>query len=112
MINLTFPDRGALTGTHGIQIHEVGRCEPPNFASAGGILNPFGKPHGLLNPSGPMAGDVPSLVIGPAHVAVYNTAAPLVRPNAAPPPLLTPPPPPLPTFVPTPHPRTHPTLHP
>jgi Cu-Zn family superoxide dismutase len=90
LINLTFPDRAALTGTHGIQIHEVGRCDPPNFASAGGIFNPFGKPHGLLNPTGPMAGDVPSLVIGPAGVGAYNTAAPLVKLNTGPAALLRP----------------------
>jgi Cu-Zn family superoxide dismutase len=90
LINLTFPDRAALTGTHGIQIHEMGRCDPPNFASAGGIFNPFGKSHGMLNPAGPMAGDVPSLVIGPAGVGVYNTAAPLVKLNAGPAALLRP----------------------
>ena len=66
LINLTFPDRAALSGTHGIQIHEAGRCDPPSFASAVAVFNPFGKPHGLLNPDGPMAGDIPSLVIGPA----------------------------------------------
>ncbi len=90
LINLTFPDRAALTGTHGVQIHELGRCDPPSFASAGGIFNPFGKPHGLLNPGGPMAGDVPSLVIGPAGVGVYNTAAPLVKLATGPAALLRP----------------------
>jgi superoxide dismutase, Cu-Zn family len=90
LINLTFPDRAALTGTHGIQIHEVGRCDAPNFASAGGIFNPFGKQHGLLNPAGPMAGDIPSLVIGPAGLGVYNTAAPLVKLSSGPAALLRP----------------------
>lgn len=84
LINLSFPDRTALTGTHGIQIHDVGRCDSPNFSSAGAILNPFGKQHGLLNPAGPMAGDLPSLVIGPAGVGAYNTAAPLVKLNTGP----------------------------
>jgi Cu-Zn family superoxide dismutase len=90
LINLTFPDRTALTGTHGVQIHDVGRCDPPTFASAGGVFNPFAKQHGLLNPVGPMAGDVPSLVIGPAGVGVYNTAAPLVKLSTGPAALLKP----------------------
>jgi Cu-Zn family superoxide dismutase len=90
LISLAFPDRTALTGTHGIQIHEIGRCDLPNFASAGGIFNPFGKQHGLLNTAGPMAGDLPSLVIGPAGVALYNTAAPLVKLSAGPTALLKP----------------------
>jgi len=90
LINLTFPDRTALTGTHGIQIHEVGRCDSPSFASAGGIFNPLAKQHGLLNNDGPMAGDLPSLVIGPAGVGVYNTAAPQVKLSTGPTALLRP----------------------
>jgi superoxide dismutase, Cu-Zn family len=84
LINLTFPDRGALTGTRALQIHETGRCDPPDFASAGRIFNPFGKQHGLLNPDGPMAGDLPSLVIGPAGLGSYNTSATLVKLTAGP----------------------------
>jgi len=79
LISLSFPNPSALTGVHGIQIHAVGSCDPPDFASAGAIFNPFGKQHGLRNPDGPMAGDIPSLTIGPNGVASYNTAAPLVR---------------------------------
>ncbi len=78
LINLSFPGR-ALTGVHGLQIHENGRCDSPDFASAGGIFNPFRKQHGLLNPDGPMAGDLPSLVIGSSGLGSYNTAAPLVK---------------------------------
>ena len=90
LISLTFPDRAALVGTHAIQIHDVGRCDPPDFASAGGIFNPFGKQHGLRNPAGPMAGDIPSLVIGPNGVAAYNTTAPLARLSPGPASLLRP----------------------
>jgi Cu-Zn family superoxide dismutase len=89
LINLTFPDR-TLTGTHGIQIHENGRCDLPDFASAGGIFNPFGRQHGLLNPDGPMAGDLPSLVMGLSGLAQYNTVAPLLKVGAGPAALLKP----------------------
>jgi len=58
--------RGTLSGlppgTHAIHLHEVGKCEPP-FKSAGGHFNPGGKAHGVLDPAGPHAGDLPNLVI-------------------------------------------------
>jgi Cu-Zn family superoxide dismutase len=53
-------------GTHGIHVHTVGKCEGPAFASAGGHLNPDGKMHGMDNPSGPHAGDMPNLEVGPS----------------------------------------------
>jgi Cu-Zn family superoxide dismutase len=52
-------------GNHGIHIHEVGKCDPPDFASAGGHLNPERKQHGLENPQGPHAGDLSNLEVGP-----------------------------------------------
>jgi superoxide dismutase, Cu-Zn family len=58
--------RGALTGlppgTHAIHFHETGKCEPP-FKSAGGHFNPTRKAHGMLDPAGLHAGDLPNLVI-------------------------------------------------
>jgi Cu-Zn family superoxide dismutase len=52
-------------GKHGFHIHAVGKCDPPDFQSAGGHFNPFGKKHGLKNPEGPHAGDLPNLEVGP-----------------------------------------------
>jgi superoxide dismutase, Cu-Zn family len=51
-------------GKHGIHIHAAGKCEPPDFKTAGGHLNPTGKQHGLMNPAGHHAGDLPNLVVG------------------------------------------------
>ena len=51
-------------GTHGIHIHTVGKCEGPDFKSAGGHLNPDMKKHGTENPEGPHAGDMPNLEVG------------------------------------------------
>jgi Cu-Zn family superoxide dismutase len=48
-------------GTHGIHVHSVGRCDPPDFTSAGPHWNPLGKKHGLSNPAGPHAGDLPNV---------------------------------------------------
>ena len=53
-------------GPHGLHIHAVGQCQPPDFASAGAHFNPDGKQHGQLNPAGPHAGDLPNLVVAPS----------------------------------------------
>jgi Cu-Zn family superoxide dismutase len=50
-------------GMHAIHIHTVGKCEGPNFASAGGHLNPTMKKHGKDNPEGPHAGDLPNFTV-------------------------------------------------
>lgn len=51
-------------GTHGTHIHTVGKCEGPDFTSAGPHLNPDAKKHGTLNPEGPHAGDMPNIEVG------------------------------------------------
>jgi Cu-Zn family superoxide dismutase len=50
-------------GGHGLHVHAVGRCDPPDFTSAGAHFNPGGKQHGRMNPAGPHAGDLPNLVV-------------------------------------------------
>jgi Cu-Zn family superoxide dismutase len=49
---------GLPSGVHGIHFHQIGRCDGPDFASAGAHFNPFGRKHGLENPDGPHAGDM------------------------------------------------------
>jgi Cu-Zn family superoxide dismutase len=51
-------------GTHGIHIHAVGKCEGPDFKTAGGHFNPAGKKHGKDNPEGPHNGDLLNLEVG------------------------------------------------
>jgi Cu-Zn family superoxide dismutase len=51
-------------GEHAIHVHTVAKCEGPAFTSAGGHLNPDGKHHGLQNPEGPHAGDMPNFTVG------------------------------------------------
>jgi len=55
---------GLPAGTHGIHLHAVGRCEAPDFQSAGAHWNPGMKQHGRDNPRGAHAGDLPNLVVG------------------------------------------------
>ena len=42
----------------------VGKCDGPSFESAGSHWNPAAKQHGLDNPQGQHAGDMPNLVVG------------------------------------------------
>jgi Cu-Zn family superoxide dismutase len=55
--------RNLPPGAHAVHIHEVGRCEPPGFSSAGNHYNPGKREHGILNPKGPHAGDLPNVTI-------------------------------------------------
>lgn len=54
---------GLPHGIHGIHVHSVGRCDPPDFASAGSHWNPAARKHGLNNPAGPHAGDLPNVEV-------------------------------------------------
>ena len=53
-------------GRHGVHLHTVGACDAPDFASAGGHLNPSGREHGSDNPRGPHLGDLPNAPVGSA----------------------------------------------
>lgn len=50
-------------GEHAIHIHQNAKCDPPDFKSAGPHFNPAGKKHGLDNPEGPHAGDIPNFAV-------------------------------------------------
>jgi Cu-Zn family superoxide dismutase len=50
-------------GEHALHIHQNAKCEPPGFTSAGGHFNPDMKKHGLENPDGPHAGDMPNFTV-------------------------------------------------
>jgi Cu-Zn family superoxide dismutase len=56
---------GVTPGLHGFHVHAVGKCEGPEFKSAGGHFNPATREHGLDNPKGSHAGDMPNLSVGP-----------------------------------------------
>ena len=50
-------------GEHAAHIHQAAKCEGPAFTSAGPHFNPDQKHHGLQNPDGPHAGDMPNFTV-------------------------------------------------
>jgi len=63
-------------GLHGFHIHAVGRCQAPDFASAGPHFNPEGKQHGWDNPQGHHLGDLQNLNVGPDGKAKIRILVP------------------------------------
>jgi Cu-Zn family superoxide dismutase len=63
-------------GTHGIHIHNVGKCEAPAFTTAGPHFNPASKKHGKSNPEGPHAGDLLNLEVKPDGTATATFMQP------------------------------------
>ena len=61
---LSIDATGLPPGAHGLHLHAVGKCEGPDFASAGPHWNPANRQHGTQNPGGPHAGDLPNLEVG------------------------------------------------
>ena len=56
-------------GEHAVHIHAKALCDPPDFKTAGGHFNPENKQHGIQNPMGHHAGDLPqNVMVGEGHV--------------------------------------------
>ena len=65
-------------GEHALHIHAVAKCEPPAFTSAGAHFNPGHKHHGLENPEGAHAGDMPNFTVKPDGTAQTTVDNPRV----------------------------------
>ncbi|SFP79310.1 superoxide dismutase family protein [Sphingomonas rubra] len=63
-LRFTLDARALPPGTHGAHVHTVGRCDAPDFTTAGPHWNPAMRQHGTQNPAGPHEGDLPNLIVG------------------------------------------------
>ncbi|WP_310570662.1 superoxide dismutase family protein [Gemmatimonas sp.] len=68
--------RGLPPGVHGMHIHAVGRCDAPDFASAGPHWSPTPKQHGSTNEAGPHHGDLMNVTVGADSSAVVKMSTP------------------------------------
>jgi Cu-Zn family superoxide dismutase len=62
-VSLRIEGNGFTVGRKGLHVHTVGRCDAPAFTSAGPHWNPSNRQHGLANPVGPHAGDLPNVPV-------------------------------------------------
>ncbi len=83
-VRVTAQVQGLTPGRHGIHLHEVGRCDPPAFTTAGGHFNPTNRQHGLANSLGTHAGDMVELVAPASGTASYATTNMMVTLGAGP----------------------------
>jgi Cu-Zn family superoxide dismutase len=77
----------SATGWHGTHLHSIGDCSNEDFTSSGGHINPFGKAHGLLNPSGPDNADLPNTYVhsdGTARAQAFTSLVSLSGQTHAP----------------------------
>jgi Cu-Zn family superoxide dismutase len=65
-------------GEHAVHIHQNAKCDAPGFTTAGGHFNPDMKQHGLDNPMGPHAGDMPNFTVKPNGTAKATVTDPRV----------------------------------
>lgn len=83
IVHVNIHVKGLTPGRHGIHIHGIGSCAP-TFAAAGGHYNPLGAQHGLDNPDGPHAGDLPNLTVNPQGIGHLDAKTDRVTISAGP----------------------------
>jgi Cu-Zn family superoxide dismutase len=79
---------GMPAGVYGAHVHTTGRCEAPDFASAGPHWNPTGQQHGKNNPQGMHKGDLPNLAVGTDGRGSFEVTIPGASMSGGPNPLL------------------------
>ena len=62
-VQISLKVEGMEPGKHGVHFHETGKCEAPDFESAGAHFNPEDSKHGMDNDNGPHAGDLPNIEV-------------------------------------------------
>jgi len=62
-VTISLNVEGLPPGEHGVHVHMTGECEAPSFESAGAHWNPVNRTHGLEDPPGQHAGDMPNVTV-------------------------------------------------
>jgi Cu-Zn family superoxide dismutase len=67
-VKISIKVSGLTPGDHGIHVHNVGKCEGPDFKTAGGHFNPTSAHHGIHNAQDPKPhlGDLANLTVDPS----------------------------------------------
>lgn len=55
---------GLPAGKHGVHVHDMGKCDPPDFTTAGGHFNPTSQMHGDPAQAAHHSGDFGNIDIG------------------------------------------------
>ena len=74
-VRIEFTGMHLPPGMHALHIHEAGKCEGPDFMSAGAHFNPTGKKHGKDNPEGAHYGDLPNFQVDQSGNGRLTTTA-------------------------------------
>ena len=75
-VNISIAVAGLSPGVHGAHLHMIGACDGPEFASAGGHLNPGNRQHGSANPAGSHFGDLPNVQAGGSGTGTVSATLP------------------------------------
>lgn len=75
-VKISLAVKGLTPGEHAIHVHATAMCEGPAFTSAGGHFNPDQKQHGMSNPQGPHAGDMPNFTVDASGGSSARVVAP------------------------------------
>lgn len=83
MIRVEIGAGGLPEGWHGMHLHQVGDCsDPGKFTNSGGHVGKVEGGHGLFNPKGPEAGDLPNVYAqadGSVKAEVFTTFVSLAQ---------------------------------
>jgi Cu-Zn family superoxide dismutase len=71
--------KGLSQGTHAIHVHNVAKCDGPDFTSAGPHADSGSHKHGKDNPQGPHSGDMDNFEVSAdgTSTATVNSTMPL-----------------------------------